>query len=685
MTKVTKSNRFTHASRARLATSLCLAVGVWPAASAQVAEPPGPAADAYRLGETIVVIGERPRIADAVASIDTITAEDIERRGARSLEEAIALLPGVYVRYGADGVPRIDIRGLRTRNIVLLQNGVPLNSGYDGQFDPASIPAHNIAEIKVTRGSSSVLYGPGGNAGVIEIITKSAGEALRASAAGEYEFDEAYELRGSLSGQAGGAGLALWGSVADRDHFELSDDFQATALQPEGDRVNSDREQNALQGNVVFGEDGLRTGLSLSYRDGEYGKPPTTIDSTESIFANRPRYERVAFDAFSAQLATEFSFGDTRSLRPTLYLNRDSELTDGYDDAGYDTQVKSGAFREDATTKVYGLGLLGSARTGAGILLSGSVTARQEYWESNGFTVTTTSGGGGGGGGGTVTVARPFNQNESIGLYSVDVEAEWPLGEALGLVGGVGYSEQARDDGSDDSGVSYLLGGTWHFGEQTSLRGAAARKLRYPTLRDLYAVDRGNPDLSAEETQTYDVALEHRFGATGWVVEGVLFRIDADDFIERVPGGITQNFESYRFQGVELSAGYHGLERLELDANYTYMDSENRSDGAGTTTLQNRPENKFSLRVDYALAPGMRIGGNYLYVADSYTLSRTAPTTTQELGDYGVLDLDASMELLQATVRVYARIRNALDEDYVDSYGFPQAGRAYVIGAEWRL
>ncbi len=172
---------------------------------------------------------------------------------------------------------------------------------------------------------------------------------------------------------------------------------------------------------------------------------------------------------------------------------------------------------------------------------------------------------------------------------------------------------------------------------------------------------------------------------TGLTVEGVLFRIDADDFIERVPGGITQNFEEYRFQGFELSAGYRALERLALAANYTYMDSENRSSGADTTTLQNRPEQKFSLRVDYDLTPAIRLGGNYLYVADSYTFSRTTPTTTRELGDYGVLDLDGSIEIMQGRVRAYARIRNALDEDYQESFGFPQPGRAYVIGADLRF
>jgi len=255
----------------------------------------------------------------------------------------------------------------------------------------------------------------------------------------------------------------------------------------------------------------------------------------------------------------------------------------------------------------------------------------------------------------------------------------------MGLVAGVGYSEQSRGTGPGDDGVSYLLGANYHFGEATTLRGSAARKMRYPTLRDLYAADRGNPDLTAETTQTYDLALEHRFGATGLTLEGVLFWIDAEDFIERIPGGITQNFEEYRFRGVEFSAGYDGIERLELDANYTYMDSENRSRGAGTTTLQNRPEHKFAVRVDYALTPAIRIGGNYLYAADSYALSRTTPTTTREVGDYGVLDLDASIELLQGSVRAYARIRNALDEDYAESYGFPQPGRAYVLGAEFRL
>jgi outer membrane cobalamin receptor len=175
------------------------------------------------------------------------------------------------------------------------------------------------------------------------------------------------------------------------------------------------------------------------------------------------------------------------------------------------------------------------------------------------------------------------------------------------------------------------------------------------------------------------------FGSSGFAMEGTLFHSDAEDFIERGTDGTTQNIEEYRFHGVELTASYDGVEDLGLAASYTYLESENLSSSADIETLQNRPEHKFSLRVDYSVTTTFRVGGNYLYVADSYSLSRTSPTTADDLGDYGVLDLDASMEFLDRRVRAYARIHNAFDEDYSESFGFPQPGRSYVVGAELRL
>jgi len=126
--------------------------------------------EAYTLGE-VVVTGEREGV-EAVGTVREITAADIQRNGARTLDEALDLLPGIQVRTGNDGVPRVDMRGFRSRHVLLLLDGIPFNSTSDGQFDPTTIPTENIARIKVSYGNHSVLYGEGGLGGVINIITK---------------------------------------------------------------------------------------------------------------------------------------------------------------------------------------------------------------------------------------------------------------------------------------------------------------------------------------------------------------------------------------------------------------------------------------------------------------------------------------------------------------------------------
>jgi len=139
----------------------------------------------YTLGE-VVVTGEQEGV-EAIGTVKEITAEDIESKNARTLNEALELLPGLDVRTGAQGIPRINLRGLRSRHVVLLLNGIPFNSTYDGQFDPSIIPVANIAKIKVSYGTHSVLYGQGGLGGVINIITKKGKEGFHGGLSGEVD------------------------------------------------------------------------------------------------------------------------------------------------------------------------------------------------------------------------------------------------------------------------------------------------------------------------------------------------------------------------------------------------------------------------------------------------------------------------------------------------------------------
>ena len=268
------------------------------------------------------------RIVEQVGTVEEVTAEQIERVGARTLDEAIRLMPGVHVRNGGDGVPRIDIRGMRTRNIMILVDGVPQNGTYDGQFDPRAIPVENIARIKVTRGGSSVLYGPGGNAAVIDIITKAAGPGLQATGDAMVGFGQQKDARVTASYGGDAVSTFISASIYEQDQFHLSDDFAFTTLQPNDARVNSDREDRAIYGNtqIKVNED-IQWGFSINYREGEYGKPPSTWGQTTnnfvpplapnecqtqnqfpncSPFASGTRFERV----------DEYSASEPANLRP---------------------------------------------------------------------------------------------------------------------------------------------------------------------------------------------------------------------------------------------------------------------------------------------------------------------------------------------------------------------------------
>lgn len=134
----------------------------------------------YTLGE-IVVSGERAGV-ESIGTVREITADDITRRRVQTLDQALELLPGLDIRTGTDGVARVDLRGFRSRHVQLLLNGIPFNSTFDGQFDPSIIPVENIAKIKVSYGTHSVLYGQGGLGGVINVITKKGTEGLQGSA-----------------------------------------------------------------------------------------------------------------------------------------------------------------------------------------------------------------------------------------------------------------------------------------------------------------------------------------------------------------------------------------------------------------------------------------------------------------------------------------------------------------------
>jgi len=103
-----------------------------------------------------------------------LNEEQIRRLPAGTLSEVLNSVPGVYVQQaGSNGPARISIRGSATDQVLVLLNGVRLNSAQTGEADLNAVPLSQVSRIEVIKGAQTGQYGADALAGVIKIITST--------------------------------------------------------------------------------------------------------------------------------------------------------------------------------------------------------------------------------------------------------------------------------------------------------------------------------------------------------------------------------------------------------------------------------------------------------------------------------------------------------------------------------
>lgn len=626
------------------------------------------------LGE-IVVSGQGEGV-QASETVHTVTAEDIRSRGATTLDQAIILLPGVNVRTGGEGVPRIDIRGFRTRHIVLLLDGIPMNSAFDQQFDPTVIPTENIAEIKLTTGASSTLYGQGGLGGVINIITKKGTGGVQEMIAGEVGDHAPYSGRAIVSGATDRFNYFLSGSASKVDGYPLSGDYRPTVEQGSGYRNNSDKERNAVFGSIGFTPSrDLSLGVTYNYSQGYYGKPFSAVNDPFDPFANSPKYVRVDdYSGHSVQLAADYALSHQLSLRGWAFFNRRDEHVNQYDNDNFDSfNLVAGSFQEHVTTSISGVTLQPRYEMGNAGALGFSFAAERDHWENSGpLTVAADS-------------YTPLVADKSLSVYSAAIEYELSPLPGLGLVAGYGHFLQTRDEQNSDD-YSLLAGASYDISPETRLKAAFKRNIRFPSLGDLYDLSKGNPDLSAERSFSYEAGVERQLPLNS-TVSFTGFYTQAINLIQNDQStNKNTNLAEVRFAGAELSAATHCIKNLLLRASYAHLYSEDRS-RAGRDQQQYTPGDKVTLEGTYNFASGFSSYASLLYVRNQffYTKNNVTPVQKAKLSDYTLVNLKLSKRILDNKVTLYVGTDNLFDENYETSYGMPQAGRYIYGGVEIRM
>lgn len=138
----------------------------------------------------------KQQLSRAPSVVSVITADDILATGATNLMEILNSVPGVYIKTNLFGFkPLITFRGAKPANVLTMVNGASARDlVWSHSIFWKGMPVNMIERIEVIRGPGSALFGSDASAGVINVITRTAGKIVQS---------EAGVRAGSFDSQAG--------------------------------------------------------------------------------------------------------------------------------------------------------------------------------------------------------------------------------------------------------------------------------------------------------------------------------------------------------------------------------------------------------------------------------------------------------------------------------------------------
>ena len=127
-----------------------------------------PLQDVQVVGESAVHALDIKR--DLPQSVKVLQADKFDIRGYVDAGDFLNTEPAVQVQEELSGKKTLSMRGGNADDIVVLYNGVRMNSPFDNVFDFSLIDLANIERFEVIKGSNTTLYGPEAFSGVINIV-----------------------------------------------------------------------------------------------------------------------------------------------------------------------------------------------------------------------------------------------------------------------------------------------------------------------------------------------------------------------------------------------------------------------------------------------------------------------------------------------------------------------------------
>jgi iron complex outermembrane recepter protein len=647
-------------------------------------------AGAFYLGRVDVAVSAEATLSATTgmtpAGASVIEARDLQANDRPALAGALALAPGVsFTRIGQRNETTVYVRGFDMRQVPLFVDGIPVYTPYDGYADLDRFTTFDVAELRVSKGFSSVLAGPNALGGTINIVSRRPGARIEGLAGISYGTGAS-----ATANLNAGTRLKSWylqggASYLTADTFPLASDFVPVKTQPAGDRLNAYRHDAKFNVKLGWTPNGTDE-YAISYvgQRGEKGNPPYAGSDT----AVKVRYWQWPYwDKDSVYFVSNTKLGGSNYLRGRAYYDTYDNALYSYDDATYTTQVKTSSFQSVYRDHTAG----GSAEWGATLgrhILRAAGHLKMDYHEDH-------------------NVGEPVKHFDGR-IASVGVEDTVTLGAKASMVAGLSGDWQATTKALDyqknqtidllqqcqangtscgeSSGVNPQAG-VFYSAPAGLVRFTVARKTRMPSLKDRYSYKMGtaqpNPDLKAEHNLTFEAGYQGALG-TKTSFQASVFYSRINDLIQRfyLQPNLYQlrNIGESSNSGFELDARTQLVSHLDLGANYTFLDRTNISDPK--TPLVDAPRHKGRVSATVNVLASLRVIAGLDFDAGR--------KTQNEAGNY--LDVPSftttSLKVSWTVVRkldVECSMLNAFDRYYWVSDGYPESGRTVMAGLRYRF
>lgn len=651
----------------------------------------------FTLGQ-ITVTGQRED--EPAIATSTLSSEEMRDFTKESLKEALDIIPGVSIKGGSGNrnEPVISVRGFHWQQVPLYMDGIRLYLPADNRIDFDRFLTLDLSEIQVSKGYVSVLNGPDGMGGAINLTTRKPAKPLEAEAnlsaklgeGGQYEGYTAYTNVGGKQNQF------YWQASFEQrklDDWRLSHNFKPTVAENGGRRNNTDKKD--WRANLKAGFTPNATdeySLNFVKQEGEkHGIGAVTGTSAIS------RWDWPKWDVWSLYWLSHTQLGEKSYVKTKAYYNSFDNDLFAYRDDAYTIRNFQSHYDDNAkgVSLEFGTDLLPMQTLKAALHFR-----RDEHkeWQDS-FNAANIP-----------TVLEPKQKNLED-RYSFALEDTVHITPQFDLVGGwsrdIRRTKKAEEfvspnfvhfDLADMFATNWQGAAIWRYREGGKVNFSVSRVHRFPTMFERFstrfASAISNPYLKPERALNFELGFSDRI-YPGVYMEAALFHNKVKDAINwhtsyaygtqsnGDPMQKSVNLGEATFKGLEVALHAQVMPTLSVGGNYTYIKTKVDDPNIQNYKLTSTPRHQAFLYAKWKPVNDLSVIPSFEYGGTRWS-DPPSGTGYVRAGNFRIFNLKADYQL-DRHWDVSLAVRNLFDKNYELSSGYPEEGRSFLLSTRYQF